>query len=91
MDSEAAGGNAAGGNTVLRALLDEAEMSNAGLARAVVNAAAREGRHLATSTTSVRRMLDGAQPRWPVPRLVAAVLSRRLQRETRRQRTSRCI
>ncbi|MGH3811261.1 MAG: hypothetical protein ACRDUV_02240, partial [Pseudonocardiaceae bacterium] len=47
----------------------------------VVNAAAREGRHLATSTTSVRRMLDGAQPRWPVPRLVATVLSRRLQRE----------
>ena len=76
-----AGGAAAGGNTALRALLGEAEMSNAGLARAVVSAAAREGMHLATSATSVRRMLDGAQPRWPVPRLVAAVLSRRLQHE----------
>ena len=65
----------AGGNTALRALLEEAEMSNAGLARAVVRAAAREGQHLSTNTTTVRRILDGAQPRWPVPRLVAAVLS----------------
>ncbi|MGB6161924.1 MAG: hypothetical protein WBF75_05005 [Pseudonocardiaceae bacterium] len=78
-----AGGTAAGGNTALRALLEEAEMSNAGLARAVISAAAREGKHLGTNTTSVRRILDGAQPRWPVPRLVAAVLSRRLQREVK--------
>lgn len=77
------GGTAAGGNGALRALLEEAEMSNAGLARAVVSAAAREGRHLGTNTTSVRRILDGAQPRWPVPRLVATVLSRRLQREVK--------
>ncbi|MGH3930828.1 MAG: hypothetical protein ACRDTF_12710, partial [Pseudonocardiaceae bacterium] len=76
-------GGTAAGNTALRALLDEAEMSNAGLARAVVNAAAREGIHLATTTTSVRRMLAGAQPRWPVPRLVATVLSRRLQQEVK--------
>ena len=69
------------GNGVLRALLEEAEMSNAGLARAVISAAAREGRNLGTNATSVRRILDGAQPRWPVPRLVATVLSRRLQRE----------
>ncbi|MGH3853765.1 MAG: hypothetical protein ACRDR6_09745 [Pseudonocardiaceae bacterium] len=55
----------AGGNTVLRALLEEAEMSNAGLARAVVNAAAREGKHVGTSATTVRRILDGAQPRCP--------------------------
>ncbi|MGH3803202.1 MAG: hypothetical protein ACRDTD_24345, partial [Pseudonocardiaceae bacterium] len=75
------GGTAAGGNTALRALLEEAQMSNAGLARAVVSAAAREGLHIGTSVTSVRRMLDGAQPRWPVPRLVATVLSRRLHRE----------
>ncbi|MGH4019067.1 MAG: hypothetical protein ACRDT0_07485, partial [Pseudonocardiaceae bacterium] len=69
------------GNGALRALLDEAEMSNTGLATAVVAAAAREGKHVGTSTTSVKRMLDGCQPRWPIPRLVAAVLSRRLQRE----------
>ncbi|MGH3932934.1 MAG: hypothetical protein ACRDTF_23505, partial [Pseudonocardiaceae bacterium] len=37
--------------------------------------------HLATNTTSVRRMLDGCQPRWPTPRLVAVVLAGRLQRE----------
>lgn len=72
---------AAGGNGALRALLAEAEMSNAGLARAVVNAAAREGKHAGTSATSVRRMLEGAQPRWPVPRLIAAVLARRLHQE----------
>jgi hypothetical protein len=56
-------GTAASGNTALWALLEEAEMSNAGLARAVVSAAAREGRHLGTGATSVRRMLDGAAPR----------------------------
>jgi len=83
MTMSGAGGTVAGGNVALRALLEEAEMSNAGLARAVVSAAAREGKHLGTNTTSVRRILDGAQPRWPVPRLVTAVLSRRLQREVK--------
>jgi hypothetical protein len=39
------------------------------------------GIHLGTTATSVRRMLDGAQPHWPVPRLVVAALSRRLGRE----------
>ncbi|MGH3797381.1 MAG: hypothetical protein ACRDSP_21125 [Pseudonocardiaceae bacterium] len=70
-----------GNNSALRGLLDEGEMSNAGLARAVVSAGAREGIHLGTDTTSVKRMLNGAQPRWPAPRLVAAVLSQRLHRE----------
>jgi tetratricopeptide (TPR) repeat protein len=69
------------GNSALRRLLDEASMSNAALARAVVAAGAREGVHIGTNTTSVRRMLDGSQPRWPVPRLVARVLTRRLHRE----------
>ena len=73
--------NHGSGNTALRALLDEAEMSNIALGRAVVAAGAREGIHLGTNTTSVKRMLDGCQPRWPAPRLVAAVLSRRLRRE----------
>jgi len=68
-------------NTALRGLLDEAQMSNIALGHAVVAAGAREGTHLGTNTTSVRRMLDGGQPHWPVPRLVAAVLSARLQRE----------
>jgi tetratricopeptide (TPR) repeat protein len=69
------------GNGALRALLDQAGVSNAGLARAVVQAGAEEGVHLGTTPTSVKRMLDGAQPRWPVPRLVAKVLSRCLQQE----------
>ncbi len=70
-----------GKNTALRRLLDEAEMSNIALGRAVVAAGAKEGKHLGTNTTSVKRMLDGCQPRWPAPRLVAAVLSQRLYRE----------
>ncbi len=70
-----------GKNTALRVLLDEAGMTNAGLGRAVVAAGAKEGIHVGTNTTSVRRMLEGSQPRWPVPRLVAAVLSQRLRRE----------
>ncbi len=71
----------AGGNSALRALLDEAGVSNAALARAVVTAGAEQGVHVGTNTTSVRRMLDGCQPRWPVPRLVAKVLSRQLHHE----------
>jgi hypothetical protein len=70
-----------GGNAALCALLDEAGMSNTALARAIVTAGAEEGVHVGTNTTSVKRMLDGAQPRWPVPRLVAKVLSRHLHRE----------
>jgi hypothetical protein len=69
------------GNAALRVLLDEAGLSNAALARAVVAAGAKEGIHLGTNPTSVMRMLGGGQPRWPVPRLVAAVLSGRLRRE----------
>lgn len=68
-------------NTALRGLLDEAEMSNTALAAAVVAAGGREGIHLGTSTTTVRRMLDGCRSQWPTPRLVASVLSGRLQRE----------
>lgn len=66
------------GNNQLRVLLEEAGLSNAGLARAVVTAGAEEGVHLGTNATSVKRILNGCQPRWPVPRLVAKVLSRRL-------------
>lgn len=72
---------AAGGNHTLRVLVEEAGLSNAALARAVVVAGAEEGVHVGTNTTSVRRMLDGCQPRWPVPRLVAKVLSRALHHE----------
>ncbi|MGB6161186.1 MAG: hypothetical protein WCF33_22545 [Pseudonocardiaceae bacterium] len=70
-----------GGNRLLRVLVDEAGLSNAGLARAVVAAGAEEGVHVGTNTTSVRRILDGCQPRWPVPRLMVKVLSWALQHE----------
>ncbi len=73
--------HAGDGNAVLRMLLDEAQMSNAALARAVVAAGAEEGMHLGTGVSAVRRMAEGSRPRWPVPRLVAKVLSRRLHRE----------
>jgi hypothetical protein len=72
---------AAGGNPALRVLVDEAGLSNAGLARAVVAAGVEEGVNVGTNTTSVRRILDGCQPRWPVPRLIATVLSRALHHE----------
>src|SRR5256885_17265245 len=68
-------------NAELRALLEEAGLSNAALARAVVLVGAEEGVHVGTNATSVKRMHDGSQPRWPVPRLVAKVLCRQLHRE----------
>ena len=74
-------GQAAGVNTALRILLDEADLTNTALARLVVLAGAEEGIHVGTTTTSVKRMLDGSQPHWPAPRLVAKALSRRLHRE----------
>ncbi|MGQ0839751.1 hypothetical protein [Actinokineospora sp.] len=66
------------GNPTLRALMIDADLSNTALASGVVRAGAAEGIHLGTTATSVSRMLDGCQPRWPVPRLVATVLSRHL-------------
>ncbi|MDQ3403409.1 MAG: hypothetical protein M3548_08435 [Actinomycetota bacterium] len=54
-------------NLALSVLLDDAGMSNAALARAVVVAGAKEGIHVGTNPTSVKRMRNGSQPRWPVP------------------------
>ncbi|TWP52193.1 hypothetical protein FKR81_11495 [Lentzea tibetensis] len=65
-------------NAALRRLLAEAGLSNCALARAIVAMAEKEGLHLGTTTTSVKRMLQGAQPRWPVPRIAASVLTVRL-------------
>lgn len=67
-------------NTRLRALLEETGWSNGQLARAVIAAAATSSTKLGTTRTSVSRWLDGAQPHWPVPRLVAAALGHRLGR-----------
>ncbi|MGH3717837.1 MAG: hypothetical protein ACRDRI_03165 [Pseudonocardiaceae bacterium] len=43
--------------------------------------AAEKGVHIGTNTTAVRRMLEGCQPRWPVPRLVTKVLSWQFRHE----------
>ena len=68
-------------NTRLRAALDEAGMSNKGLARRVVDLAATRGvSGVRCDHTSVLRWLAGEQPRPPVPDLVAAVLSDALSR-----------
>jgi hypothetical protein len=69
------------GNLALRRLLGEAGLSSASLARELVAAGAEEGVSLGTNTRSVRRMLEGTQPRPPVPKLVARVLTRHLGRE----------
>ena len=68
-------------NLRLRALLDEAGMSNKGLARRVVDLARSRGvAHVRCDHTSVLRWLAGEQPRPPVPELVAVVLGDALGR-----------
>ena len=69
------------GNVALRRLLGEAGLTHASLAKAVVAAGAEEGLSLGTNTRSVKRMLEGCQPRSPVPKLVAKVLTRHLGHE----------
>jgi len=69
-------------NLRLRALLDEAAMSNKGLARRVVDLAATQGMTgVRCDHTSVLRWLTGEQPRPPVPELIAMVLSDALGRK----------
>jgi hypothetical protein len=69
-------------NLRLRTLLDEAAMSNKGLARRVVDLAAPRGlASVRCDHTSVLRWLAGEQPRPPVPELVAEVLSNALRRK----------
>ena len=72
-------------NLRLRALLDEAAMSNKGLARRVVDLAATQGMaDVRCDHTSVLRWLTGEQPRPAVPELVAVVLSDALGRKVSR-------
>ena len=69
-------------NLRLRSLLDEAAMSNKGLARRVVDLAATRGlAGVRCDHTSVLRWLAGEQPRPPVPELAAEVLSNALGRK----------
>ncbi|MDI2128725.1 transcriptional regulator [Yinghuangia seranimata] len=66
------------GNGDLRALVEEAGLTRREIARWVNVVAERRGQHLGCTHTSVARWLDGAQPRWPIPDLLAEVLGRRL-------------
>ena len=69
-------------NLRLRALLDEASMSNKGLARRVVDLATSRGvANIRCDHTSVLRWLAGEQPRPPVPELVAAVIGNAVGRK----------
>ncbi|WP_435058339.1 transcriptional regulator [Streptomyces sp. bgisy060] len=68
-------------NTLLDALLDEAGVSNAGLA-AHVNVAGRDrGLALRYEHTAVARWLKGQRPRGQVPDLICEVLATRLHRQ----------
>ncbi|MYW02044.1 hypothetical protein [Streptomyces sp. SID3343] len=66
------------GNGDLIALVAEAGLSRRELARWVNVVAERRGLHLGCSHTSVARWFEGAQPRWPIPELLAEALGRRL-------------
>jgi hypothetical protein len=71
-------------NLRLRAALNDAGMSNKGLARRVVDLAAARGvGGVRCDHTSVLRWLAGEQPRPPVPEFVAAVLGDALGRRVR--------
>ncbi len=67
-------------NERLQELIQEAAVSNAGLARRVNMCGAEHGLDLRYDKTSVGRWLRGQQPRGRVPAIVAEVLGRKLGR-----------
>lgn len=67
-------------NSLLGALLDEAGMSQSGLASRVNQAAAARGKQTTYDHTSVIRWLRGQRPRGIVPELIGEVLAVRLGR-----------
>jgi tetratricopeptide (TPR) repeat protein len=67
-------------NDQLRALLAEARLNGAALARAVNQLAAENDTRLTYGRAAASQWLQGAQPRRPAPQLIAEVLSRRLHR-----------
>ncbi|RSS31153.1 transcriptional regulator, partial [Streptomyces sp. WAC08241] len=67
-------------NERLRALIQEAACSNAGLARRVNTVGAERGLDLRYDKTSVARWLRGQQPRGRAPGIIAEALSRKLGR-----------
>ena len=67
-------------NALLSQLLADADMSHAGLARRVVDAAHAEGITVSYDHTSVVRWVRGQRPRGRVPDLICAILGERLGR-----------
>ncbi|MEV0278797.1 hypothetical protein AB0I22_20765 [Streptomyces sp. NPDC050610] len=67
-------------NTLLSALLMEADWTAGGLARAVNSLGAAQGLTLRYDRTSVAHWLSGSRPRPPVPELVASAFGRRTGR-----------
>ncbi|MFE7116865.1 hypothetical protein ACFU99_15760 [Streptomyces sp. NPDC057654] len=67
-------------NTLLSALLVEADWTSGGLARAVNALGAAQGLTLRYDRTSVAHWLSGSRPRPPVPELVASAFTRRVRR-----------
>ncbi|GGP48944.1 MULTISPECIES: transcriptional regulator [Streptomyces] len=67
-------------NTLLDALVDEAGISNAGLAAHVNQAGRARGLALKYEHTAVARWLKGQRPRGQVPDLICEVLAARLHR-----------
>ncbi|MFH8983679.1 hypothetical protein [Streptomyces varsoviensis] len=67
-------------NTLLSALLVEADWTAGELARAVNSLAAAQGLTLRYDRTSVAHWLSGSRPRPPVPELVASAFGHRVRR-----------
>ncbi|GGM84569.1 hypothetical protein GCM10012275_64100 [Longimycelium tulufanense] len=67
-------------NRLLAAVMDEARLSNKGLARRVCDEASRAGHKIAADHVAVRRWLDGVRPRDRTARWIAAALSAKLGR-----------
>ncbi len=67
-------------NRRLAAVMQEAGMSNKGLARRIVEATAAWKEPLRADHNDVRKWLDGMVPRDPKPRVIAQVLSAKLGR-----------
>lgn len=67
-------------NHRLAAVMAEASISNKGLAARVTDVARRDGHQISPDHVSVRRWLDGVEPRGETPRYIAIALSSKLGR-----------
>lgn len=68
-------------NRLLAALMEQAQLSNKGLALRVREEAKRAGREVSADHVSVRRWLDGMRPRDDTARWIAAALGSKLGRQ----------